>query len=58
MPVQPGCVLPSRTPTATPSRQQQTGVRHTDPIAYWADVLRHLVLPATTLALGPSRQRA
>jgi peptide/nickel transport system permease protein len=28
------------------------GARHTDPVAYWVDVLRHLVLPATTLALG------
>ena len=28
------------------------GVRYTDPVAYWVDVLRHLILPATTLALG------
>jgi len=36
-----------------PGQQMVTpGIRHIDPIAYWADVLRHLVLPATTLALG------
>jgi peptide/nickel transport system permease protein len=36
-----------------PGQQMVTpGARHTDPIAYWVDVLRHLVLPATTLALG------
>jgi peptide/nickel transport system permease protein len=36
-----------------PGQQMITpGARHTDPLAYWLDVLRHLVLPATTLALG------
>jgi peptide/nickel transport system permease protein len=36
-----------------PGQQMVTpGARHTDPVAYWVDVLRHLVLPATTLALG------
>lgn len=36
-----------------PGQQMVTpGARHTDPVAYWLDVLRHLVLPATTLALG------
>lgn len=36
-----------------PGQQMVTpGVRHTDAVAYWVDVLRHLVLPATTLALG------
>jgi peptide/nickel transport system permease protein len=36
-----------------PGQQMVTpGARHVDPVAYWIDVLRHLVLPATTLALG------
>jgi peptide/nickel transport system permease protein len=36
-----------------PGQQMTTpGVRHTDIAGYWLDVLRHLVLPATTLALG------
>ncbi len=36
-----------------PGQQMTTpGVRHTDLVGYWADVLRHLVLPAATLALG------
>jgi peptide/nickel transport system permease protein len=36
-----------------PGQQMITpGARYTDPVAYWVDVLRHLVLPATTLALG------
>ena len=36
-----------------PGQQMITpGMRHTDPLAYWVDVLRHLILPATTLALG------
>jgi peptide/nickel transport system permease protein len=36
-----------------PGQQMVTpGARYTDPVAYWIDVLRHLVLPATTLALG------
>jgi peptide/nickel transport system permease protein len=36
-----------------PGQQMTTpGVRHTDIVGYWADVLRHLFLPATTLAMG------
>jgi len=36
-----------------PGQQMVTpGARHTDLVAYWVDVLRHLVLPAITLALG------
>ena len=36
-----------------PGQQMVTpGVRYSDPIAYWVDVLRHLILPAATLALG------
>jgi peptide/nickel transport system permease protein len=36
-----------------PGQQMVTpGVRHQDPLAYLIDVGRHLVLPATTLALG------
>ncbi|MFN8521399.1 MAG: ABC transporter permease, partial [Chloroflexota bacterium] len=36
-----------------PGQQMVTpGARYADPVAYWVDVLRHLVLPATTLALG------
>ena len=36
-----------------PGQQMITpGMRHTDPLAYWVDVLRHLFLPAMTLALG------
>ncbi len=36
-----------------PGQQMVTpGMRHTDPLAYWIDVIRHLILPATTLALG------
>jgi peptide/nickel transport system permease protein len=36
-----------------PGQQMVTpGARYTDPVGYWTDVLRHLVLPATTLALG------
>ncbi len=36
-----------------PGQQMVTpGVRYTDPVAYWVDVLRHLILPAATLALG------
>ncbi|MET0773144.1 MAG: ABC transporter permease, partial [Candidatus Limnocylindrales bacterium] len=36
-----------------PGQQMVTpGARHSDPVAYWIDVARHLVLPATTLALG------
>jgi len=36
-----------------PGQQMITpGAQHTDIPGYWVDVLRHLVLPATTLALG------
>lgn len=36
-----------------PGQQMVTpGARHTDLVAYWVDVLRHLFLPAATLALG------
>ena len=36
-----------------PGQQMVTpGLHHSDPVAYWIDVLRHLILPATTLALG------
>ncbi len=36
-----------------PGQQMVTpGLRHSDPLAYWVDVMRHLILPATTLALG------
>lgn len=36
-----------------PTQQMVTpGARHPDLIAYWVDVLRHLILPASTLALG------
>jgi peptide/nickel transport system permease protein len=36
-----------------PSQQMVTpGARHADLLDYWVDVLRHLILPVTTLALG------